>query len=145
MDFDPADLALAFQLYVVDLVVEADLVKTDAEVAFRERHWPAEQLRLRGFLDEQGQRTQRFHDAAVQALETLPKRLDREGKLSLLQACYAIAVVDHEFRLGEGGVLLMAARLLGLSDADFDAFLGAQREAQGMTAAAIDLDDADSA
>jgi hypothetical protein len=140
MPFDDDDLELAFQLHVSTLLVEADLVTTDDEAAFLARHFPVDLLRERGFADAAGARTERFHDAAVEALATLPGKLDRLAKLDLLEACYKLALADGEFRIGEGAVLLMGARLLGLSDAEFDRFLERRGGPAGMTAAVIDRD-----
>lgn len=137
MPYDDDDLELAFQLHVADLLVEADLVATEDEKALVERYFPLAVLRDRGFADETGARTPAFDDAAVEAMAVLPGRLERIAKLDLLEACYRLAVVDREFRIGEGSVLLMAARLLGLSDADFDGFLERKGSA-GMTAALLD-------
>ena len=136
--FDDEDLELAFQLHVIDLVTAADLTTTGPEQALVDRWFPKEVLRADGFVDEAGKRTARFQDAAVEALERLPGLLDQDRKLALLEACYRIAVVDREFRIGEGLVLLMAARLLGLADIDFDAFLAARPGGAGMSAAVLD-------
>lgn len=139
MPSDP-DLALAFQLHVMDLLTEADLTTTDDERAFLDRHFPLQDLQAAGFCDAAGARTAAFQDAAVRALEVLPKGLDDAGKLALLDACYRLALADGEFRLGEGAVILMAARLLGLSDAAFDDFVASRGGSPGMTAAELDRD-----
>lgn len=141
MAFGDDDLELAFQLHVIDLLTEADLTTTSSEQVLVDRWFPRETLQSRGFVDAQGARTPQFEQAAVEALETLPSRLDTARKLGLLGACYRIAVVDREFRIGEGTVLLMAARLLGLSDEDFDGFLATRAAATGMSAAMLDRDD----
>jgi uncharacterized tellurite resistance protein B-like protein len=135
---DPEDLELAFQLHVVDLVTGADLATSERERAFVERSFPADELRARGFLDDSGARTQKALDTAVEALSVLPTTLDKAAKHDLLEACYRLAVVDRELRIGEGSVLLMASRLLGLPDEDFDAFLERHPEAVGMSAAFLD-------
>ena len=138
MPFDDDDLELAFQLHVVDLLAEADLATTEDERAFIARHFPPDLLREHGFADAHGLRTSRFQEAAVAALDLLPKRLDRHAKLDLLEACYRLALADREFRIGEGAVLLMAARLLGVGDAEFDRFLERRGGPPGMTAELID-------
>ncbi|MEQ1505784.1 MAG: TerB family tellurite resistance protein [Myxococcota bacterium] len=135
------ELALAFQLHVADLVTSADLATTDNEQAAFDRNFPRETLLAAGFVDPDGARTPRLYDAAVEALATLPARLTVDQKLTLLDACWRIAVADRALRLGEGAVLLMAARLLGLSDAEFDGFLGGYPEAEGLSAAVLDRED----
>lgn len=146
--YDDDDLELAFQLHVADLVIAADLVTTSSEAAFVDRHFPRSLLEERGFVDPvTGARTPAFDDAAVEALSVLATRRTRAEKLDLLEACYKIAVVDRSFRLGEGAVVLMAARLLGLSDDDFDGFIADHARAAGgpspMTAAMLDDHDDD--
>lgn len=139
--FADDDLELAFQLHVAGLLAEADLVTSVPEQEFMARHFPTDLLVQHGFADASGERTQRFHDAAVEALSVLPGKLDRHAKLDLLEACYKLAIADFEFRIGEGAVLLMAARLLGLSDADFDAFVERRGGPPGMKASVIDRED----
>ena len=141
MAFEEEDLELAFQLHVIGLLCGADLVTTFPEEELVERWFPRAMLESRGFARPDGTHTARLHDAAVEALATLPGRLDEARKLELLEACFRIAVADREFRFGEGTVLLMAARLLGLSDGVFDGFLKGRPNTMGMTAAAIDRDD----
>lgn len=140
MAFDDDDLELAFQLHVVDLVIEADLVTSEDEAAFVARFFAPSLLAERGFVDAHGARTPKFDDAAVEALRVLPTARTHAEKVDLLEAIFRIAVVDRTFRLGEGGIVLMAARLLGLTDAEFDAFLQAHPESEGMTASMLDAD-----
>jgi hypothetical protein len=139
--FDDDDLELAFQLHVAGLLVQADLVTSVPEQEFLARHFPSDLLAQHGFADPAGNRTQRLDDAAVEALSVLPGKLDRFAKLDLLEACYKLAIVDDEFRMGEGAVLLMAARLLGLTDEEFDHFVERRGGPPGMKAAQIDRDD----
>lgn len=138
MGFEQEELELAFQLHVMDMVVQADLVTTDAEREHLERSFPLDMLVERGFSHPDGTRTDRLQDAAVEALEVLPRVLNGDGKLALLEACYRLAISDDSFGLGEGGVLLMAARLLGIPDATFDDFVDRRGAPPGMTAAQID-------
>ena len=139
MDFEPSALRLAFQLHAVDLVVLADDVTTEAERDYVARMFPEPELRRHGFVDDRGARTPRFQEAAVRALDVLPRTLSSTEKRTLLGSVFDAAIVDDEFRLGEGTVVLMAARLLGLSDEAFDAFLGSRREASGVTVAMLDV------
>ena len=141
LPFDDEDLELAFQLHVAGLLAEADLVTSVPEQEFLASHFPDALLVQHGFVDPSGARTQRFHDAAVEALAALPGKLDRHGKLDLLEAVYKLAIADDEFRIGEGAVLLMAARLLGVSDEEFDHFVERRGAPPGMRAAVIDRDD----
>lgn len=139
--FEDDELELAFLLHVADLVTGADQVTTEAERVFLAAAFPNDELAAAGFVDAAGERTPRAADAAVEALAVLPRRLDRPAKHDLLHAAFRLAVVDRTFRIGEGAVLLMASRLLGLPDDDFDAFLAARPEAHGMTVALLDRPD----
>lgn len=141
MGFDDDDLRIAFQLHVMDLLAQADLVTTDAEREYLERRLPLAMLVDRGFSLPDGARTERLEDAAVEALNALPKRLSVADKLALLEDCYQLAVADRTFGMGEGGVLLMAARLLGMADSAFDEFVDRRGGPPGMTAAQLDRDD----
>ena len=135
---DEEDLELAFQLHVMNQLAEADLNRSEDEDAFLERHFPLQDLIAAGFRTTDGAWTPAFDDAAVRALEVLPKSLGEPAKLDLLEACYKLAVADGEFRLGDGAVILMAARLLGLADAVFDRFVERRGGPPGMTAAMLD-------
>jgi hypothetical protein len=139
--FDDADLELAFQLHVLDELAAADLATTTREQRFIDRYFPTEALVRRGFTDASGGRTPRYHEAVAAAAVTLPARLDDAGRCSLLEACFRLAVSDREFRIGEGVVLLAAARRLGMADHAFDRFLAEHPEATGMSAAMLDADD----
>lgn len=132
------DLELAFQLHVMNQLAEADLQNTTDEVAFLARHFPLQDLVAAGFKTADGAWTDLYDEAAVQALAVLPKTLDEAAKLDLLEACYKLAIADGEFKLGEGAVILMAARLLGLSDDVFDRFVERRGGPPGMTAAELD-------
>lgn len=131
-------LRLAFQLYAVDLVVDADDITTKAEAAFRDRLFPDATLRQHGFVDADGRRTPRFQEAAVRALDVLPRQLTELQKQELVARVFDAAVVDDEFRLGEGSVVLMAARLLGIDDESLDSYLARRQESRGVTVAMLD-------
>ncbi len=141
MAFDDEDLRIAFQLHVMDLLAQADLVTTEAERAYVERRLPLAMLVERGFSEASGERTGRLAEAAVEALDVLPKRLSMPDKLALLEDCYQLAVTDRSLGMGEGSVLLMASRLLGLPDAAFDDFVDRRGGPPGVTAALLDRDD----
>ena len=136
MAFDDEDLELAFQLHVIEELLDSDFGTTALENQLVERWFPLEIRRSRGMVDDTGP-TARYREAVEAAHARLPTRLDHARKLELLGCCYRIAVADREFRLGEGAVLLAAARALGLGDDDFDAFLHGRPGATGMTAAAL--------
>lgn len=140
MAFALDELRLAFQLHVVDLVVQDDQITTDAEAAFLSRAFPAERLQSAGFVDANG-RTARFQEAAVRALDVLPSALDDAEKRDLLERCFAAAMADEVLRIGEASVVLMASRLLGVSDEAFDAFLVEHGEAHGVTVELLDRGD----
>ncbi len=132
------DLELAFLVHVVDLVVRADDVTTEAEASFVARAFPEAQLRERGFVDETGARTARLQEAAVEALTVLPRELSMGAKHALLHKAFDAAVADDVFRLGEGSLVLMASRLLGVTDDAFERFLASRREASGVTVDMLD-------
>jgi uncharacterized tellurite resistance protein B-like protein len=135
---DDEDLELAFQLHVLNQLAEADQNASHQEQAFLERHFPLQDLVAAGFKTADGAWTDAYDEAAVQALAVLPKSLDEAGKLDLLESCYKLAIADGVFKLGEGAVILMAARLLGLSDEAFDRFVERRGGPPGMTAAELD-------
>jgi uncharacterized tellurite resistance protein B-like protein len=137
-DLDEKSLVLALQLHLVDRVVGADLLKSSGENRSLERYFPRPVLQGAGLVDAHGERTALFQTALAQALIVLPQRLSHEAKLELLHLVVQIALADRAFRLGEGEVILWAARLLGLSDDDFDAFIASYPEAVGMTASVLD-------
>jgi uncharacterized tellurite resistance protein B-like protein len=138
MEPDDDDLELAFQLHVMNQLAEADLNATQDERVFLDRHFPLQDLVAAGFKTPAGAWTDAYDEAAVQALAVLPKRLAHAAKLDLLEACYKLAIADGEFKMGEGAVILMAARLLDLSDDDFDHFVERSGGPPGMTAAELD-------
>lgn len=141
MGFEQEELELAFQLHVMDMLVQADLVTTQAERDHLESLYPLAMLIQQGFSEADGTRTERLQDAAMEALEVLPRTLDGEQKLALLDTCYQLAISDRSFGMGEGSVLLMAARLLGIPDATFDDFVDRRGGPPGMTSAQLDRED----
>jgi uncharacterized tellurite resistance protein B-like protein len=137
-DLDEKSLVLALKLHLVDRVVGADLLESSGEHASLARCFPPGTLQEAGLVDSAGVRTERYQRALAQALVELPRRLGHEAKLDLLHTVVRIAVADRAFRLGEGEVVLWAARLLGLSDDEFDAFMASYPEATGMRASILD-------
>ncbi len=140
MAFELEELQLAFQLYVVDLVVQDDAVTSDAEAAFLASVFPEAKLHVRGFFDEGG-RTERFQEAAVAALDVLPKVLSDAQKRALLERCFEAATVDDDLRRGEAGVVLMASRLLGISDEIFETMLSAHRSTDSLSVELLDREE----
>ncbi len=141
MSFDLETLQLAFELHIVNLIVEADEEVTSAESAWIEQHFPAAALRAVGLIDAEGQQTDLFHDAAMQALDELPKALSAVQKYALLEKFFAITLADGDFAYREGNVLLVAARLLGLSNEAVIDFLNEHPEVGDVSLTDIDLDD----
>jgi uncharacterized tellurite resistance protein B-like protein len=135
---DDEDMELAFQLHVLTQLAEADQHTSADERAFLDRHFPLQDLVAAGFRTADGAWTDAYDEAAVRALEVLPKTLSEPAKLDLLEACYKLAIADGAFKLGEGAVILMASRLLGLPDAAFDRFVERRGGPPGMTAAELD-------
>ena len=110
------DLKLAFSLHVVDQIVAADAQLTKAELKFLDDQFPKKRLLDRGFCDDDGVRTDAYHEAAMDALDRLPTELDSTAKVDLLQVFLAATVADDTFEMAEGNALVDAARLLDLSD-----------------------------
>lgn len=140
----PAELALlrmAFELHIVDLIVEADEHVSSAEEAWVARHYPRERLTELGLVDQSGERTDRFHDLAMEALDTLPKVLSEADKFTLLEHFFAVTVADGDFAYREGNVLLIAARLLGIPNDKVLNFLSQHPDVGELELSDIDLDD----
>lgn len=137
MPYTTRDLTLAFRLHAADRVIASDLVESNLERSWFERHFPALALRTGGLVDDVGARTERCEAAIAEALEELPAALSTSEKLDLLHEIVEIATSDRTFRLGEGAILLWASRALRLPDEEFDRFLDAYPEAVGMSAAML--------
>lgn len=141
MSFDLETLQLAFELHIVNLIVEADEQVTAAESAWVEKHFPRAALKAVGLVDDNGEQTDLFHDAAMQALDELPRALTPIQKRALLEKFFAITLADGDFAYREGNVMLVAARLLGLSNDAVVDFLSEHPEVGEVSLADIDIDD----
>jgi hypothetical protein len=132
------DLKLAFSLHVVDQIVAADDQLTRAELAFLESQFPQKLLRDRGFADEDGVRTDAYHQAAMDALDRLPHQLELDEKVALLSVFFAATIADERFEAAEGNALVDAARLLDMTDDEIDRFLASRDESRGTDVATLE-------
>lgn len=123
MGFSNDELELAFSLHVAGLIVAADDQVTRAEQDFLARAFPAELLEASGFLTEAGTRTDRYHEAAMEALDALPSALDAAAKLALLMVLVEAVKADGDVGLDEARALVDGGRLLELDDETIDALL----------------------
>jgi uncharacterized tellurite resistance protein B-like protein len=129
----PARLELAFALYVVELILDADDVRTPAEQAYWESLFPADKLRAAGFVGDDGRRLSALDDAQSEALRRLPHTLATEDKLALLSSFYGAGMADGALHPAEMKVLSEGARFLAVPPAAFtqlmvDASLAALRK-----------------
>jgi uncharacterized tellurite resistance protein B-like protein len=136
--FGVDDLKLAFCMHMVDQIVSADDELSSEELTFLDKRFPASLQRARGFLDDQGDRTDTWHEAAMEALDRLPTELDHAQKLELLDLFVDATVADAKFETTEGSLLVDAARLLDLDDAAIDAFLAGRSEVGGAKVSDLD-------
>lgn len=132
------DLKLAFSMHMVDQIVAADDVLSPEELAFLERRFPLSMLVERGFAHADGERTEAWHQAAVDALERLPTELTESEKIELLAVFFEATIADARFERAEGNLLVDGARLLDLDDAVIDRFLASRAEAGGATVSELD-------
>ena len=122
-EFSVDELKLAFAYHVVQLIVGADQVVSQAEAVYVTCHFPAEILRSSGYVDDDGLLTPRFSAARDAALADLPDLLDMAAKRALVSMFVGAAVVDDQLDHGESQIFVAAASLLGLSTDELDAHL----------------------
>lgn len=122
MDFDLDELELAFGLHVAGLIVAADDELHANEAAFLARAFPTEELEASGFLAD-GERTERYHEAAMAALDRLPGELAQGEKLGLLELLVVAVKADGEVDIEEARALVDGGRLLELDDEVLEAFV----------------------
>jgi hypothetical protein len=137
--FTLEELRVAFAWHVVGLIVGADAKVDASESIFVGAHFPQGLLERHGFVDGHGRPTARYADARVEALTRLPAELDMPAKLDLVTTFVGAAVVDEDLERGESRLVIAAARLLGIADAELDAHLDSMHG----TVAAIDLPEPD--
>lgn len=116
MAYSLDELKLAFSLHVSRQIVASDDEVTVEERAFLERTFPREKLEGSRFLGQDGTRTERYHEAAMEALEQLPGALDVPAKLGLLMVLVEAVKADGQVDLDEARALVDGGRLLELDE-----------------------------
>ena len=107
-------LKLAFSIYTVRMVYQADGREESSERAHWQRHFPVRRLREMG-LDSVAE----LDRAQAEALRTLPHVLDDVEKLDLLRFFHEAALADNELASSEVLLLMEGARFLGLPLSSF--------------------------
>lgn len=120
------DLELAFSLHMADLIIGVDDTVDPGEKAFLEENFPKALLVEKGFIDGSGERTDAYHEAAMEALDTLPAGLDDERKLSILKVFAEAVRADGEVDPDEARALVDGARLLEVEENRLATFLTAE-------------------
>jgi uncharacterized tellurite resistance protein B-like protein len=116
-------LRLALSVHLARLVVHADDVLDYHELTWFERVYPSERLAAAGLIDADGHFTDAFENARIEAALELPGTLTLDDKLSMLSAVYQAALADGVLEVTEYKVLLRAATLLAVSEAQLSAHL----------------------
>lgn len=132
-------LLLAFRLHVAELIVGADSDVHPYEAEHLRFFFPRERLVEVGFVDAEGERTERYHEAAMEALERLPGALQVPEKVKILEELMGAVLADGDFDPKEGTALVNGARLLGLDDELIQVFLDSHIALDGVKLA--DLED----
>ncbi|MCA9493345.1 MAG: TerB family tellurite resistance protein [Myxococcales bacterium] len=114
MDSDLELLRFVFNFHVVDLIVQADQVVEEAEIAYVVENFPRDALASRGLIDEKNRLTDLYRDLLAEALMRLPAELDQEQKLELIDRFFETAMADGHFEKPEKRAILVAANLLGV-------------------------------
>jgi hypothetical protein len=117
MDEDvPLDqLKLAFSYHVVNQILGSDGEVVPAEAGFLARTYPPTLLEQSGFVGSDGRFTERWQHALGEALLELPT-LDTAERIAIVDVLFHAALADERFDVAEAGVVLRAARLLGLRE-----------------------------
>lgn len=117
-DFHLGELKLAFSYHIVNQILGADGKVVPAEARFFKRVFPQALMEQSRFVEE-GQFTQRWHDACGEALLRLPT-LPVADRQKIVEGLFKAALSDDVFEFSEEAVMARAARLLGLSADDYD-------------------------
>ena len=107
-------LKLAFSVYTVRMVYQADGREESEERAHWQRHFPLRRLREMG-LDTELE----LEQAQAEALRTLPHVLSETEKLDLLRFFHEAALADNDLASSEVLLLMEGARFLGLPLSSF--------------------------
>jgi uncharacterized tellurite resistance protein B-like protein len=128
MDEDvPLDqLKLAFSYHVVNQVLGADGAVVPAEAGFLARTFPPTVLERSGFVASDGRFTARWQHALGEALLQLPI-LPVAERVAIVDTLFDAALADDKLDVGETGIVLRAARLLGLREEQVSALVARVR------------------
>jgi uncharacterized tellurite resistance protein B-like protein len=113
-EFTIDELKLAFSFNAVMQIVAADGDLLPPEADFLTARFPTFQLRQSNFITDEGELTQRFHDAAILAKERLPE-LPVAERITLVRTFFRAALIDRAFHHKEAEVVRRAGAQLGLS------------------------------
>ena len=116
---DIDSLKLAFTVFFVLEVIEADQRIDYQEMKLYGQIFPRALLREFHFLDENDNFTPAFERARIRALEVLPQRASMDEKLELLTLLHGACLADGDLGEQELSQLRKAADLLGLSPSEF--------------------------
>lgn len=129
-------LKLAFAWHVAQRIVGADGDVQSTESGWLASNFPTSTLASSGFVDGSGAPTDVFEQALDEALRVLPTELTLAARLQLLETFLDASLADDELHHTEGGVLLEAAAMLGVTPQQLDAHLDTLDEV-----GSVDLDD----
>lgn len=121
-----ADLQLAFSLHIADLILGDATSRDPGEAAFFARTFPESRLQAADFLAADGTHNDRYHEAAMAALDTLPDALDDDAKCALLQVFVEAVKADGQIEAGEARSLVDGGRLLEIGDAALASLLSTE-------------------
>lgn len=137
MHFDLDTLKLVFARTLLDELVKADDVVTDAELAVVERLAPTAKLTELGLLDASGAPTAAYDPACASAMYRLKRELSLEDRLKVVTGFLELSVVDGQLHRDEGSLMFLGAKMLGIDPQTFDRHLDSLGEHVG----AVDLSD----
>ena len=117
-------LQLAFGVYVIELIINADDRLDYDEMRMVGQIFPRPLLREAGFLDKNNGWTPALEAAQKEAVSTLAHTLDADQKLDFMRLFWEAAMVDDELEAREVQVLHEAATYLGIDPIEFTMKLG---------------------
>ena len=130
LQHDLKTLTMVFAYHVVGSVITADGETSSEEAVFLERRWPLAGMVDRGFILEDGSRTDKYRRARQRALADLPDLLSQADKLDLICTFMDAGLADGHLDRDEAAVITRAADLLGLTAAEWMDHL-AKRDTMG--------------
>jgi hypothetical protein len=123
------ELKLAFSYHVVNQILGSDGVVVAAEAGFLARTYPPALLERSGFVSGDGGFTERWQTALGEALLQLPT-LPVAERTAIVDSLFDAALADDRFDVAEAGLVLRAARLLGLREPEVAPLLARVRSGQ---------------